>query len=236
MDRVSFAERVWYESPVPVFIEKVLLPLGAVTLGYVIWTNPMQFDVRHRVALGLPVLALLYFLSRALHLRNEKIRVGAKETVAKPINSTIPLPDVISPSQVMRDSPGGIQVGRDMNIALNTERKLTDSAVAMMIDGLRVNKCPITVGVLGTGGETEQLASQIYMTVRKAIPEVGGINHGVGFEPFSGIHLTYSPVNPPLAAVQVISSAFAASKIDYLAEAERRRSPGSIYIFVGFKP
>jgi hypothetical protein len=74
------------ESPVPVFIEKVLIPVGAVGLSYIIWTNPMNFDWIQRVSLGLSAVLLLFFLSYSLHLRNEVIRTGGapRQTSAAP--------------------------------------------------------------------------------------------------------------------------------------------------------
>lgn len=74
MSRLALPERIWYESPVPVFIEKVLLPFGAGTLGYVIWTNPMNFDWVQRASLGSAVLLFLFFCAYSLHRRNEAIR------------------------------------------------------------------------------------------------------------------------------------------------------------------
>jgi hypothetical protein len=84
MTGASFGKRIWYGSPVPVFIEKVLIPVGAVAFSYLMWTNPMNFDWIQRASLGSAVLLFLFFLSYSLHLRSETIRTGTAPSQKSP--------------------------------------------------------------------------------------------------------------------------------------------------------
>ena len=76
MTGASFGERIWYESSVPVFLEKYVLPVLATVTTGVVFLNPMKFDWPSRTALFIGVLAFAYLLSHQLHLRNEAIRTG----------------------------------------------------------------------------------------------------------------------------------------------------------------
>jgi hypothetical protein len=72
----GIAERVWYQSHVPIFLEKVVLPV-LVTVGAAVLTvNPMKYDWQSRISLFVALLAFGYFVSHQLHLRNEVIRTG----------------------------------------------------------------------------------------------------------------------------------------------------------------
>jgi hypothetical protein len=122
-----------------------------------------------------------------------------------------------------------------INVAVNQNRRMSNAAATLMIDGLKANPCKITLGVLGMGGEPDELASQIFQIVKRAIPQANGVNHGIGFEPFSGIQLRYSPINTPMAAVEVVARAFTADHIDYFAGPDPNQPEGSVYIFVGYK-
>ncbi len=139
-------------------------------------------------------------------------------------------------NQTMNNSPGGVQVGRDLNINVNTDRRVSRTAADIMIQGLKSTPCPITIGVLGMGGEPDRLANDLYQIACQAGGEVHGINHGVGFEAFTGIQVRYSPTNTPQVALSAITNALKADKLDFIADADRGQPPGSIYIFVGYKP
>jgi hypothetical protein len=72
----------------------------------------------------------------------------------------------------MSNSPGGIQAGRDLNLNVNTDRRMTNTAAAMMVEGLKVIPCQVTVGVLGMGGEPSYLADQLLEIAKGAVPTV----------------------------------------------------------------
>jgi len=72
----GIAERIWYQSHVPVFLEKILLPVLATVGSAILVVNPMKFDWQSRVSLFVGLLAIGYFVSHQLHLRNEAIRTG----------------------------------------------------------------------------------------------------------------------------------------------------------------
>ncbi len=100
----------------PVFIEKVLLSVGAVAFSYLIWINPMKFDWIQRSTLGLSVLLFLFSLSYTLHLRNEAIRLGHP---AAPEQSTQAVPSATTPNvdQSARDSTcSDVYGGKDVTI------------------------------------------------------------------------------------------------------------------------
>jgi hypothetical protein len=67
MDRVSLAERIWYETSVPVFLERFLLPLAAALTLWLVFANSMNFDWTQRISGGLALVFFAYFLSHTIH-------------------------------------------------------------------------------------------------------------------------------------------------------------------------
>src|SRR5712692_5211100 len=67
MNRASLAQRTWYETSVPVFLERFLLPVLAAVLIGVILLNPFKFDRQQQGSLAVAVIALAYFVSRTVH-------------------------------------------------------------------------------------------------------------------------------------------------------------------------
>jgi hypothetical protein len=76
MSRATFAERIWWETDVPVFFEKFILPFLATSIVVLIWTNPMKFDWPSRIGLCIGLFAFAYVAAHQIHLRNEVIRTG----------------------------------------------------------------------------------------------------------------------------------------------------------------
>jgi hypothetical protein len=146
--------------------------------------------------------------------------------------------DIVSPSyntvQTMTNSPGGIQVGRDLNV--NTARRVTQDAANLMVNGLKNKPCQVTVGALGLGGEPDRLADELLQIAQYAGCQTSGVNHGVGFPTFYGVQVLYSPVNTPVESIQIITAALKASKIDYVEFPDPNQKPGSVYLYVGYKP
>lgn len=136
--------------------------------------------------------------------------------------------------QAMTNSPGSIQVGGDFNV--NMARRMTQSGADLMISGLRNKPCQVTVGVLGMGGEPDRLANEILQIVQLAGCQASGVNHGVGFPTFYGVRILYSPITPPLESIRIVASALKISKIDYVESPDPNQKPGSLYIYVGYKP
>lgn len=66
-------DRICWESDMPVFLEKFILPVLAVAIAYVIWVNPMRWGWRSRTALCIAVTSLAYLISHQLYLRQEAI-------------------------------------------------------------------------------------------------------------------------------------------------------------------
>jgi len=83
MNRVSLAERIWYESSVPVFGEKFVLPVLATAVMAIVILNPMKWDWQSRLALFVGITAFAFLLSHQIHLRNEAIRTGTAPTPAQ---------------------------------------------------------------------------------------------------------------------------------------------------------
>ena len=149
MNHQSLRERIWYESSVPIFIEKVLLPLGAVTLAYVIWTNPMQFDGQQRVSLGVAVLLFLYFLAHTLHLRNEAIRTGSvvpqNPSKEQGIKSAEVPPS--SPTSTLKPTPVPVPAIPAEKNAKKPELTLPHIDRSIKVgDGAQVTSSPMTTG------------------------------------------------------------------------------------------
>lgn len=74
MDRRTFAQTIWWETDVPVFLEKVILPVLATAIGVFVLLNPMKFDWESRIASAVGLLAFGFLISHQLHLRSEAIK------------------------------------------------------------------------------------------------------------------------------------------------------------------
>jgi uncharacterized membrane protein len=85
MDRASLAERIWYDSAVPVFLERFILPALATVLIGVILLNPLKFDWQQQISLAIAVVALAYFVGHTVHRTNE-----ARDTLNPPTRITGP--------------------------------------------------------------------------------------------------------------------------------------------------
>src|SRR5690349_566406 len=70
MDRASWGERIWYDTSVPVFLERYLLPLAAALTVLIIVTNPMALDWTQRITGGLAVVFIAYFVAHTVHRSN----------------------------------------------------------------------------------------------------------------------------------------------------------------------
>ena len=77
MNRQTIAQKIWWDTDVPFFLEKFIVPVLAVISGALIIYNPWKFDLRQRASLLIAIIAVAYFLSHSLHLRNEAIRTGS---------------------------------------------------------------------------------------------------------------------------------------------------------------
>ena len=148
-----------------------------------------------------------------------------KSGAGSPSNKTV---------QNMTNSPGGIQVGGDLSV--NLGRKVTQNASNLMVNGLRNKPCQVTVGALGMGGEPTELAYELLQIAQNAGCQTDGVFHGVGFPAFYGVQVLYSPVNMPVESIRTITTALKASKIAYVEFPDANQKPGSIYLYVGFKP
>lgn len=68
----------------PVFVEKIVLPvLAAVVMGLIL-LNPLKFDWPQRISLFIAVVAVAYFLSHTLHLRSESLRLSQQAPISTP--------------------------------------------------------------------------------------------------------------------------------------------------------
>ena len=121
-------------------------------------------------------------------------------------------------------------------VQVNIDRRISPSAAGIIVRGLTDQPCAVTVGVLGMGGEPEQLANQILLAVSEDGRPAVGVNHGLGFHPFYGVQLRHSTINPPLRAVEAIAKAFASDGLSYVTIPDSGQPAGSIYIYVGFRP
>lgn len=119
---------------------------------------------------------------------------------------------------------------------VNTGRRLRGSVSEKLIQVLSANPCPITVGVLGTGGEPEILANDFLVISKSAGCKTLGIFHGVGFDPFNGIQVKFSPHNTPTNSILAIIRTLQENHLDFASGYDPSQADGSIYIYVGFNP
>jgi hypothetical protein len=113
MSRGSFAERIWWETEVPVFLEKFILPILTTSIAVLTWTNPLKFDWQSRIGLCIGLFALAFVASHQLHLRNEAIRLGSQPTALT--NGRPSVPDQSIPSAVTNTTSGAQIQGNRMN-------------------------------------------------------------------------------------------------------------------------
>lgn len=70
MRRASLVGKISYETSVPIFLERFILPALATVLIGVIVLNPFQFDRQQQFALAVAVVALAYFVGHTVHKLN----------------------------------------------------------------------------------------------------------------------------------------------------------------------
>lgn len=67
MDRASLAHRIWFETKVPVYVERFILPILAVIVIVLVMQNSFNLTWDQRVALFLVVAASAYLIATAIH-------------------------------------------------------------------------------------------------------------------------------------------------------------------------
>jgi|HubBroStandDraft_4_1064222.scaffolds.fasta_scaffold05398_8 phosphoglycerol transferase MdoB-like AlkP superfamily enzyme len=106
MNRAYLIEKIWYESYVPVFLEKFVLPVLAASVVAVIVINPLKWDWRQRIALFMGVLFLAYFVAYTLY------RSTPKET---PTPVTVETPKTGNATTSGANSPANTGNGNNFN-------------------------------------------------------------------------------------------------------------------------
>jgi hypothetical protein len=141
--------------------------------------------------------------------------------------------------QEMNNSPNGVQVAGningDVNIDINTNRKIPVNLKDSLFIGLKNNPCQITIGVLGIGGEPTEFAEELYNIIKQADCQIKGPFHAVGFESFYGVRILYPPKNPPIKSDEIIERVFKLAKIQYRLIPEPKQQENSLYLYIGYK-
>lgn len=136
--------------------------------------------------------------------------------------------------QSMQNSAGGTQIAGDLNV--DTGRRIKGTFAESLKNELAKARYVITVGVLGTGGEPEQLANDFLQIAQKSGCETKGIFHGIGFQSFEGVQIKYSPEKTSSGSIQSITRILGQAKIDFSIDEDVSQPANSIYIYVGYKP
>lgn len=126
MSRQTLAQIIWWETDVPVFLEKVILPALVTAITIVVFLNPMKFDLLSRSLLFMGALAFAGLISHQLHLRNEAIRLnrlhpsGAENPTQRP-NAASPTVN----QQATDSTCSNVSAGKDatVNCSPSTESK-----------------------------------------------------------------------------------------------------------------
>lgn len=150
--------------------------------------------------------------------------------VQAPVNS----PDAVV--QNMASSPGSTQIAITGNVTVNTDRRLRGAISETLLKRLRRFPCPITVGALGVGGEPDALAGDFLRIAKAANCPVQGVFHGVGFTPFDGIQIKYSPRRTPTSTVSALIKTLREAKFVFVSGPDPSKEDGSVYIYVGNRP
>lgn len=147
-----------------------------------------------------------------------------------------PIPQKYGQSQIMTDSPGGTQIAVNGDLNINTDRRLRGNISDSLVQRLKTYPCPITVGVLGVGGEPNLLAEDFLRIAKAANCPTKGIYHAVGHEPFYGIIIKFSQRDIPKNTIAVLNQSLKEAEITYINYQDSLLSEGEIYIYVGYKP
>jgi hypothetical protein len=100
--RTSLGGRIWYETSVPVFLEKFVLPLLAAAFIGVILLNPFKLDWQQQLSLAIAVVALAYFFAHSVHKTN---RIQLPAPVGQPQANTPTEPPSCPPGTASSTGP-----------------------------------------------------------------------------------------------------------------------------------
>ena len=103
----SSAGEYWNENFVPVFVEKIFIPLCVAVIILIIGTNPMGLDWTQRITGGIAILLVLYFAAHTLHKRSQ---AASKPSV----------PNIIRQHSTGKNSPN-IVTGDSSKIDINNK-------------------------------------------------------------------------------------------------------------------
>jgi hypothetical protein len=129
------------ETPVPVFLEKYLLPVTATLTVWLTFANPMGLDWNQRVSGGLALLFAAYFIGHTVHRMNHPRKPpSADERGAAPLpsstsnptdkgHSALSQPGTISPEILGQQPPSPAIVEQKTNGSTQTPRILLASAL-----------------------------------------------------------------------------------------------------------
>jgi hypothetical protein len=122
MVRASLAERIWYETSVPVFLTKYLLPLAATLTVLLVFTNPMNFDWTQRITGGLALLFFAYFVAHTAH-KFDSPRPPAEAPALSESPTAVPLRE---PSVILTSNLGTQMVLLDGRVVISCSFKALD--------------------------------------------------------------------------------------------------------------
>lgn len=97
----------------PVFVEKLLIPLAVAVFLALAFTNPMGFDWIQRITGLVGTLSFASFISYTLHRYNERQKKQPAATSAPQVPPDKPLPVGLPPPQSLAPLPRGLSVSQE---------------------------------------------------------------------------------------------------------------------------
>lgn len=138
---MSWSERIWCETSVPVFLEKFILPLFAALVLVLAVTNPINLDWVQRVTGSLAIIFAAYFVAHTVYKKSE----SDKKPVASAINDRAL---ANAPAAVASLTPKGytqdITLVGPERIGLRIYRG-TDRYLCQLVNSSDVDLRPVTV-------------------------------------------------------------------------------------------
>ena len=127
MERASVVERIWYESAVPIFLERFILPVLAAGLIAVIVLNPFKLDGHRRVALLVVVIGLAYFVARTIQITGKEhtgpLATPEVPTPHQPAQTTTPKSQPVIEQKATESTCSNVVAGKDANINCSPEQE-----------------------------------------------------------------------------------------------------------------
>jgi hypothetical protein len=240
MERASLVHRIWFESKVPIYVERFILPILAAIVTLLVMMNSFSLRWDQRAALFVGVAAFAYLISTTVHQTKQS------PEVSQPGSATVPsgAPSVATPPSVMKEdlmddnlpptkkpppvrqrsdgpnSPNIVTFGPNSPVTINQraepwtlssiQQRAITEAVRPYV-GLWDGKSDVIICIAGDP-ESTQMAEAFVAAFRAAGWQLPGGGYAQGFYSQApvGIEVAIAPVQPDAVLMQFLRGLSAA--------------------------